>query len=101
MFDEGRTDSWRLDWIIDHYVADFYRLVADLHAQGAAAGMMPGISVVQFYYALVGSAAVFSMAPECRRLTGEEPFSEAFIDAQADAVARLLTGNGASEEQRS
>ena len=92
MFDEGRSDGWRLGWIIDEYVQDFFRLVADLHAQGTREKVVPAISVVQFYYALVGSAAVFAMAPECRRLTGEDPFSETFIDAQADAVARLLTG---------
>ncbi|MEM8768477.1 MAG: TetR family transcriptional regulator [Pseudomonadota bacterium] len=91
MFDEGRSDSWRLTWIIDEYVQDFFNLVADLHTQGTREEIVPPVSVVQFYYALVGSAAVFAMAPECKRLTGEDPFSQAFIDAQADAVATLLT----------
>ena len=94
MFDEGRSDSWRLAWIIDEYVQDFYQLVAQLHEQGAEAGTIPGISVVQFYYALVGSAAVFAMAPECRQLTGADPFSDEFVDAHADAVATLLTRPG-------
>ena len=91
MFDEGRSDSWRLAWIIDEYVREFYRLVLELHEQGAKAGSIPGISVVQFYYALVGSAAVYAMAPECRQLTGEDPFADEFIDAHASAVATLLT----------
>ena len=91
MFDEGRSDSWRLTWIIEEYVQDFYRLVAELHEQGSTAGMIPGISVVHFYYALVGSAAVYAMAPECRQLTGEDPFSDEFVDAHVNAVANLLT----------
>ncbi len=93
MFDEGRTDSWRLGWIIDEYVQSFYRLVAELYEQGSKEGMIPDISVTRFYYALVGSAAVFAMAPECRRLTGEDPISDEFVDAQAEAVATLLTNH--------
>ncbi len=91
MFDEGRSDSWRLGWIIEEYVQNFYRLVAELHEQGSKEGTIPGVSVVQFYYALVGSAAVYAMAPECRQLTGEDPFTDEFIDAHANAVATLLT----------
>ena len=97
MFDEGRSGSWRLGWIIDEYVRDFYRLVLELHEQGSKAGTIPDIPVVQFYYALVGSAAVYAMAPECRQLTGEDPFADEFIDAHADAVAILLTQPTGSE----
>ena len=91
MFDEGRSDSWRLGWIVDHYVRDFFELVADLHEGAEGAQTSAAMSVVQFYYVLVGSAAVFAMAPECRALTGEDPLSDAFVDAQANAVAVLLT----------
>jgi AcrR family transcriptional regulator len=99
MFDEGRTDSWRLGWIIDNYVRQFHQTVAALHEQGAREGTIPALSVSQFYYALVGSAAVFAMAPECRQLTGEEPFSDEFVNAQADAVAALLTRSNHIEAQ--
>lgn len=100
MFDEGRSDSWRLGWIIDNHVRGFYQTVAELHAQGSRESTIPPVSVTQFYYALVGSAAVFAMAPECRQLTGEDPFSDEFVDAQADAVAILLTRSIETVEQK-
>jgi AcrR family transcriptional regulator len=100
MFDEGRTDSWRLSWLIDNYVRRFYQTVAELHEQGSREGTIPAVSVIQFYYALVGSAAVFAMAPECRQLTGEDPLSDAFVDAQADAVATMMTRINQPEEQK-
>ena len=100
MFDEGRSDSWRLRWIIDNYVRGFYQTVAELHEQGSREGAIPDVSVTQFYYALVGSAAVFAMAPECRELTGEDPLADEFVNVQADAVATLLTRSKQVEEQK-
>ena len=43
------------------------------------------------YYLLTGAGAtVFVMAPECRRLTGVDPFTHDFVATHADLVVDLL-----------
>ncbi len=91
MFDEGRCGDWRLYWIIDNHVSSFFDLVTRLHEESKPRHRLD-ISLTQFYYIIVGSAAVFAMAPECRQLTGEDPFDDSFVDTHADAIARLLVG---------
>ncbi len=91
MFDEGRGNSWRLKWLVDQYTREFYETVADLFDDGRKRHMIPDIPLTNFYYLLVGSASIFSMATECDLLTGEDALSEAMIDAQADTIAKLLT----------
>jgi hypothetical protein len=40
---------------------------------------------------MAGAASlIFAVAPECRRLTGLDPETEAAIESHADFVARLL-----------
>ena len=97
MFDVGRNDSWRLQWIVDHYGRSFYERVGEVFAEGVRHDIIAGLSPVQFYYLLVGSTAIFSMAPECRLLSGEDFHGDDMVDAHANAVAALLTqGAGAS-----
>ena len=91
MYDEGRCDDWRLTFLVDNFVRDFFDTVVALFTTGSRDGAIPDISLMQFYYVLVGSACVFAMAPECRMLTGEDPFTDEVIDAQANAIAMLLT----------
>jgi hypothetical protein len=37
-----------------------------------------------------GGSLIFAVAPECRRLTGLEPGTDAASEAHAEFVARLL-----------
>jgi len=94
MFDEGRCDDWRLSWIVEQYTRGFHGTVCDLLDDGRACGALPKLSPMQFYYVLVSSGAMFAMAPECRKLSSEEPFDESTIDHQADAIAALLAPGG-------
>ncbi len=94
MFDEGRCNDWRLAFLVDNFVRGFFETVAELHVTGSRTGAIPAISVMQFYYVLVGGACIFAMAPECRLLSGDDPFTEEAIDAQANAIATLLTNAG-------
>ncbi len=89
MFDEGRSDNWRLEWLVSRYVQPFYGVVESLYEKDELGGSW--LTVVQFYYLLVSSASVFAMAPELRRLSGTDPFDEAFVDNQANTIAQLLT----------
>ncbi len=90
MFDEGRSNEWRLAWLVEHYTRDFYNTVCELFAAGRSSGTVAGLTVMQFYYLLVSSGAMFAMSPEYQMLAGEAPDSDALIDAQADAIAQLL-----------
>ncbi len=90
MFDEGRCDDWRLEWLVQHYVRPFFDTVTDVYEAGNLG--RSGLSVIQFYYLLVSSASVFAMAPEYRLLSGKDPFKEDAIDEQAHVMAMLLTG---------
>jgi hypothetical protein len=91
MFDEGRCDEWRLEWIVERYTREFHRTICQLFADGRACGVIPDLSVMQFYYILVSSGAIFAMAPEYRLLSDEEPGGEAMIDAHAETIVQLLT----------
>ncbi len=90
MFDEGRRDDWRLAWIVERYNRAFHSAVSDLFDEGRSLGVIPELTATQFYYVLVGSGAIFAMAPECRLLSGEDPYEATMVDAQAEAIARLL-----------
>lgn len=93
MFDEGRRNDWRLAWIVENYGRDFYQAVSQVYEQGRRENAVAHIPLIQFYYILVSSASIFSMAPECLLLSGEDPHSDTMVDAQADAIATLLTGS--------
>ena len=90
MFDEGRCNDWRLEWIVERYTRKLYRSVRELLDDGQACGVLPDLSYLQFYYLLVSSGSMFAMAPEYRMLAGEDPCAKANVDAQADAIAQLL-----------
>lgn len=93
MFDEGRCADWRLSWIVDRYTREFHRTIGELLEDSQANGAINELSHMQFYYLLVSSGAMFSMAPEYRLLSSEEPCNDAIVDAQADAIAQLLAPN--------
>jgi len=91
MFDEGKCQSWRLKWLVDHFSGAFFARVAELFDDGRKRNVIPDMPLIQFYYLLVSSGAVFSMAAECELLTGQNTLDDAVVDAQADTLARLLT----------
>lgn len=90
MFDEGRCDDWRLEWIVERYTRRLYGAVRELFEDGQACGVLPKLTYTQFYYLLVASGTMFAMAPEYRLLSGAEPSEPANVDAQADTIAQLL-----------
>jgi TetR/AcrR family transcriptional regulator len=90
MLDEGKHDDWRLKWIVDNYASDFYSVIKQLQNEAIKLGVTPKISTESFYYLLVGSAAMFSMAPECILLTGNDPNKKTMIDAHANAITNML-----------
>jgi AcrR family transcriptional regulator len=94
MLDEGKHNDWRLEWIVDNYAGDFYGLIKRLQNEAIKLSATPKISPESFYYLLVGSTAIFSMAPECILLTGNDPNKKAMIDAHANAITNMLITPG-------
>jgi len=100
MVQEGKHDDWRLAWIVDRLVKPYYALTKKLYDEAVTAGLAPAMDHMHFHYILVGAAAlIFSMAPECRRLSGRNPRDPALVDAHADALVQLLLP-GATHETR-
>ncbi len=91
MFDEGRCNSWRLQWLVDNCSRGFFNAVRQLFQDGRDFKVIPDIPLTNFYYLLVGSATIFSMSNECELLTGENALDDSMIDIQADTIAKLLT----------
>jgi len=88
--EEGKRDDWRLQWLVENYAREFYSGVVGLYEQARQHDMTPDIGPVGFFYVLTGSAAVFSMAPECRQLTGTDPTNDDMVEKHATNIARLL-----------
>jgi len=88
--EEGKRDDWRLKWLVDNVAKRFYSSVVRLYEEARQLGIAPDIGPVGFFYVLTGSSAVFSLAPECRQLTGTDPMTDDMIKAHADNIARLL-----------
>lgn len=88
--EEGKRDDWRLQWLVDNYAREFYSAVVSLYEQARQHGMTPDIGPASFFYVLTGSSAVFSLAPECRQLTGTDPMTDDMVETHAASIARLL-----------
>ena len=81
MVQEGRHDSWRLEYIVDTFVAQRRDWLKDVF------GML---SDPHLYYILIGSAAfVFDVEHECRRLFDVDPTTDEFIREHAARVADM------------
>lgn len=91
LFDEGRKQGWRLEWLVTEFSKEFFAAVQTLFEDGRKNAVIPDIAFPHFYYILVGGAALFSMAAECEQLTGKSAFHPSMIEAHADTLARLLT----------
>jgi AcrR family transcriptional regulator len=88
---ESKRAGARLDWLVETYVRPLYENAVAMFEHLAARGELVPIEPVHLYYLLTGAGAgVFSMAPECQRLTGVDPFAPGFVAAHADLVVDLL-----------
>jgi TetR/AcrR family transcriptional regulator len=88
---ESKQPGPRLDWLADTHVRPLYESAVAMFERLAARGQLAPVAPAHLYYLLTGAGAtVFVMAPECRRLTGVDPFTPEFVTAHADLVVDLL-----------
>jgi len=102
MVQEGKTDGPRMQWLVDHHVRPLYETSRSLIEAAQSEGTLAGIPSLHLHYMLIGAAGhLFVMAPECRRLTGEDPMRKDVVEAHADAIVSMLFGRaGNSKEAR-
>jgi TetR/AcrR family transcriptional regulator len=89
MVDEGNAAEGRMEWLVDTHLKPFYRGFlrgADARLDPIEPSLLPHA----FYVAAGAGSLIFAVAPECRRLTGLDPASEAAVETHAEFVARLL-----------
>jgi len=99
MNDEGKRDGSRMRWLADHHVRPLADALRDLALRAQASGTLPAsVPAASLHYIALGAAGLlFSQAPECAYLLGVDPTTEAFAEAHADAVVRILLGPEAAE----
>ena len=90
MMDEGRRAESRLEWIVKRYAKPFYERVSAILDEAREMGAVIDMDAHNFYYALVGSSSMFSMAPECHLLSGKDPRDDAVVARHADVIAQHL-----------
>ncbi|MBL1436328.1 MAG: TetR family transcriptional regulator [Rhodobacteraceae bacterium] len=91
---EGLSDTPRLAWLYDNHTK---RLFATVDAMKSAADQTVFDDPARLYYVIVGLAAsTFTLAPEYKRLSGRDPFSDEEVEATASLVERILFGPPAS-----
>ena len=89
MVDEGKNAEPRMRWLVDTHLAPRYEEFRRFG--GARVGGVDDSLLPHAYYVMAGAGSlIFAVAPECRRLTGLDPGTEAAVEAHADFVARLL-----------
>jgi TetR/AcrR family transcriptional regulator len=89
---ESKADGPRTDYLVAH-VRPHYERTVTLFERLTRAGAVPPIPPAHLYYLLTGAGpTMFVLGPECRRLSGLDPTSDAVIEAHADAVCLLLFG---------
>ncbi|HSL58677.1 MAG TPA: TetR/AcrR family transcriptional regulator, partial [Acidimicrobiales bacterium] len=91
---ESKADSERMEYLVERHVRPLYEDAASLFERLARAGAVPPLAPAHLYYILTGAGpTMFVLAPECRRLTGIDPFAPEVVEAHADAVCALLFGD--------
>jgi len=90
---ESTSNSERMEYLVEQHVRPLYESTVALFERLARDGAVPAIPPPHLYYILTGAGpTMFVLGPQCERLTGLDPSSDAVIEAHVDAVCTLLFG---------
>ncbi len=88
MVNEGRESGERMRWLVETHIKPRYM---DLASRSNAIAELPEALLPHFFYALVGAGSlIFSVAPECRQLTGLDPTTSEAVETHAEFLAHLI-----------
>jgi TetR/AcrR family transcriptional regulator len=91
MVQEGKAESARTEWLVEHHLRPLYVLFGSLVCEAQEAGVLPDAPVVHLFYTLIGATSlIFAHAPECRALMGSDPTEEPMVEAHAETICRLI-----------
>lgn len=89
MMQESFSDSWRMSYLVDTHIRPLLENLGE--AMPEAARLLFRDNDPHRYYLLIGAGAfVFSADYECRRLFGQSPIEEEFVERHADLVAQVM-----------
>ncbi|MEM1146164.1 MAG: TetR/AcrR family transcriptional regulator [Pseudomonadota bacterium] len=90
MLQEGKSDSWRMGYLIDNFLQDNVRELRELVA---AEYTLSDRDFFHWYYAFLGAGTLaFNVAPEASRLFGVDVNDESVITGHAKITADFLIG---------
>jgi TetR/AcrR family transcriptional regulator len=88
---EGRKESERLVWLVKRHISRFFAISTKLIREAQALGVVRPGDAGQLHYCAIGVAtAAFSLAPEYKLVTGNDPFIRSHIEQIADLVCDFL-----------
>lgn len=89
MMEEGRQDSARTTWLVEHQLRPFYDAFSRIASP--LLGSDDPTALAHVFYAMAGAASLlFSVPNEARLLTGSNATTKAAIERHAELVARLI-----------
>ena len=97
MNEEGKRNGARMRWIVDRHVKTIYDGMIRLLSEPDVRARVPAhIDPVHYHYIFLGAVgAFFTQAPECRRVSGLDPYDSERVAAHADAIVHLFLGDEA------
>ena len=88
---EGRKESERLVWLVNRHISRFFSISTKLIREAQVLGVVRPGDAGQLHYCAIGIAtAAFSLAPEYKLVTGNDPFTRSHIEEIADLVCDFL-----------
>lgn len=91
MIQANRGDSELLDWFTDHYVKPYSSSELDIFKQAQELGLMPEGDSLHLRYLFMGAVtSIFTFAPQFKRLSGIDPFSEQAVERHIDYIFSIF-----------
>ena len=87
--DQGNRSDARTRWLVDTHIKPRFEIMKTIGVARAAG--IEEAALPHAFFALVGAGSlIFSVASNCRRLTGLDPRKRETIEAHADFIANLM-----------
>ncbi|MEM1112779.1 MAG: helix-turn-helix domain-containing protein [Pseudomonadota bacterium] len=88
MMQEGKHDSWRLEWLSDTYLKPAMEHLREIVLEDVE---IEEEEFIHWYYMFVSAGSfIFSMAPEAKHMFGVDVSDEGIIDRQAQLMVEFL-----------
>ena len=91
MSQEGRQNSWRIQYLVEKHIAPSIESIKGNIVEGLD---LTERQFAHWYYIMVSaSATIFSFSPECEILFGFSPCEESVVEQHAEMLVSMLLGN--------